>query len=275
MSGYFGALQRSIGMTPAAAMATSAAAKPDAFTASISEIEATSPPVGFEPAPATGVPSTAGRTLTPSDQVRVALPAPRAYPAVDEGLHPVVRAALRWVQADPAVAGSAHPSMPASAVEPALRRSAASRSPATPDAVAAGSARAREERPATGSNARRAQQRESAALASWAPESPRAATSAPTASTPQPTRDIQAAAAWSMADDRAPRPGSAQVAAPLPAVAAAGAAVEVRIGSIQLRIDPPAAPRAAAPLPAAQPARAAPPQPAPRSAYARGRVPRL
>ena len=126
MSDYFGALMRSAGVAPADALprvrrrsrqadlveqeVEVEVAAPESVTAA----QSPEPPAGIEPAPYTPTEARAG--FPERREVMRSEPAgsPVTRPALDE-VHPVVRAALEWVAADPEPVERAVPAAPGSA----------------------------------------------------------------------------------------------------------------------------------------------------------------
>lgn len=270
MSDYFGALLRSAGALPADARARSAPSAPDhdpfeqAFEQMVEPAvpgfgaDADTAPVqhaqaGWMPAADASAAAQGRQAPHQSGSAPSTVPLPSG-PANDAGLHLAVQAALRWVAADPAVqAGSGdvadsrplpalHGPVPASLSRANLQHerymTAAPPSPQAGDSAAAAPSAAARPLPRAVAVPRGGNPGASAALA-WQD----AARPAPAA--PAPTRSAHAAR-----DDR----------------------VEVSIGSIHVSVDAPPAPRAvlqSAPLP-----RPGPAQQAPRSDFARSRLPR-
>jgi hypothetical protein len=281
MSDYFGALLRSAGVVSSDALAPRATpigqgdlveqevevevGAPESMTAA----QSPEAPAAIEPAPST---PTDTRPASPERrEVMRSEPvgSPFTRPGLDE-VHPVVRAALEWVAADPEPGARAVPAVSGSAEsqrasEPSSRRQLPQvptpiLPPVTPpDTVAAAVTESVRPRHAPPSPV------EHQAVHEVPPAPARAA--APVQ--PSAVRDLDLALPPA-SRTRQPAVTTIVEAAPVPQER-----IEVHIGTIHVRVDPPPAPHAVV-QPAPPPQR--PPQPAraaDRGSFSRSRVPRI
>lgn len=277
MSDYFGALLRSAGAAPADALAPAAPigqadlveqeveVEVDASPESAAAAHSSEAPAGIEPAPSAPNEARPGARERREVMRGESVGSPFTRPALDE-VHPVVRAALEWVAADPesvegaeSTSASAEPQR-VSDPSPRRQRPPAPFAPPAASADIMAAAAAESLRP-----------RHAPALP---PFEHRAAHEAE----PAPARAAAPIQSSPVGDlDLALRPSSRAwqpVVTTMDEPAPPQDRVEVNIGTIHVRVDAPAARAVVQPAPP-PPRPPQPARPADRGSFSRSRVPRI